>query len=61
MRVSVIVAVYKDVTSLSLIIQALKRQTYRNFEVIIAKMVKNKEEARFVCELGLNKHLCFHN
>jgi len=37
MRVSVIIAVYKDVQSLSLIITALKRQTYKNFEVIIAE------------------------
>lgn len=37
MRVSVIIAVYKDVQSLSLIITALKRQTYKDFEVIIAE------------------------
>lgn len=37
MKVSVIIAVYKDVQSLSLIIEALKRQTYTNFEVIVAE------------------------
>lgn len=37
MRVSVIIAVYKDVKSLSLIIDALKQQTYKNFEVIVAE------------------------
>lgn len=37
MRVSIIIAVYKDVRSLSLIIDALKKQTYKNFEVIIAE------------------------
>lgn len=37
MKVSVIVAVYKDIESLSLIIKALQNQTYKNFEVIIAE------------------------
>lgn len=37
MKVSVIIAVYKDIESLNLIIQALKLQTYKNFEVIVAE------------------------
>lgn len=37
MKVSVIVAVYKDVEALNLIFQSLESQTYRNFEVIVAE------------------------
>lgn len=37
MKVSVIIAVYKDIQSLDLILQALKKQTYTNFEVIVAE------------------------
>ena len=37
MKVSVIIAVYKDTESLDLMIRALKKQTYKNFEVIIAE------------------------
>lgn len=48
MRVSVIIAVYKDVDSLSLIIQALKRQTYRNFEVLIAEDGENLQMREYV-------------
>lgn len=35
MKVSIIIAVYKDIESLNLIIEALKTQTYKNFEVIV--------------------------
>lgn len=48
MRVSLIIAVYKDVESLSLIIQALKRQTYKNFEVIIAEDGKNIQMKEYI-------------
>lgn len=48
MRVSVIVAVYKDVQSLSLIITALKCQTYKNFEVIIAEDGENLQMKEYV-------------
>ncbi|WP_297434447.1 glycosyltransferase [Sulfurimonas sp.] len=37
MKVSIIIAVYKDITALNLIIEALKIQTYKNFEVIVAE------------------------
>lgn len=37
MKVSIIIAVYKDIESLDLIIKALKKQTYKNFEVIVAE------------------------
>jgi glycosyltransferase involved in cell wall biosynthesis len=37
MKVSVIVAVYKDIEALDLIVQALKTQTYKNFELVVAE------------------------
>lgn len=37
MKVSVIIAVYKDIQSLDLILEGLKKQTYKNFEVIVAE------------------------
>ncbi|QOG11494.1 glycosyltransferase [Arcobacter sp. FWKO B] len=37
MKVSLIIAVYKDVEALKLIIESLRYQTYTNFEVIIAE------------------------
>jgi glycosyltransferase involved in cell wall biosynthesis len=37
MKVSVIVAVYKDIVALNLIIQMLKLQTYKDFEVVIVE------------------------
>lgn len=37
MKVSVLVAIYKDLEALKLIINALKQQTYRDFEVIVAE------------------------
>lgn len=52
MRVSVIVAVYKDIASLSLIIQALKRQTYKNFEVIIAEDGENRQMREYVSTIS---------
>ncbi|MDP3588637.1 MAG: glycosyltransferase [Sulfuricurvum sp.] len=48
MRVSVIIAVYKDIQSLSLIITALKRQTYKNFEVIIAEDGENPQMKEYI-------------
>lgn len=58
MRVSLIIAVYKDVESLALIIQALKRQTYKNFEVIIAEDGESSAMKGFVASIeGLDvKH-----
>ena len=37
MKVSIIIAVYKDIEALELIFEALKRQTYTNFEVVVAE------------------------
>lgn len=37
MKVSVIVAVYKDIEALDLIVDAMKRQTYPNVELVVAE------------------------
>ena len=37
MKVSVIVAVYKDIEALNLIFKSLEKQTYMNFEVVVAE------------------------
>jgi len=37
MRISVIAAIYKDIEALKIIIEALKNQTYANFELIVAE------------------------
>lgn len=51
MKVSVIVAVYKDVEGLSLIIEALKNQTYKNFEVVVVEDGESPEMADFVASV----------
>jgi len=37
MKVSIIIAFYKDLQALDLIFKALRRQTYKNFEVVVAE------------------------
>ncbi|MDD2357529.1 MAG: glycosyltransferase [Thiovulaceae bacterium] len=58
MKVSVIIAVYKDIESLSLIIEALKTQTYKNFEVIVAEDNDAQEMKDYIASIeGLDvKH-----
>ncbi len=51
MKVSLIIAVYKDVVALDLIIQSLKNQTYKNFEVIIAEDGKSDEMAKYIATI----------
>lgn len=48
MKVSVIVAVYKDIKSLSLIISSLQNQTYKDFEVIIAEDGESIEMKEYI-------------
>ena len=58
MKVSVIVAVYKDIEALNLIIQALKNQTYSDFEVIIVEdgnSIEMKEYISTIKDLNI-KH-----
>ena len=51
MKVSIIIAVYKDIESLNLIIEALKTQTYKNFEVIVAEDNNSKEMKEYVASI----------
>jgi glycosyltransferase involved in cell wall biosynthesis len=37
MKVSIVIAIYKDIEALKLIIDTLRYQTYKNFEVVIAE------------------------
>ena len=48
MRVSVMVPTYKDIKALELILNALKCQTYENFEVIIAEDNNDDETKKFI-------------
>lgn len=48
MKVSIIIAVYKDIQSLDLILEALKKQTYKNFEVIVAEDNNSQEMADYI-------------
>jgi len=51
MKVSLIVAVYKDIEALKLIIESLKMQTYKDFEVIIAEDNNAKEMKEYVASI----------
>lgn len=57
-RVSLIVAVYTDIESLDLIVQALKTQTYKNFEVVIVEDNNSSEMKEYISRIkGLDvKH-----
>lgn len=48
MRISLIIAVYKDIEALKLIIHALKKQNYKNLEVVIAEDNNCKDMAAYV-------------
>lgn len=48
MRVSVIVTIYKDLVSLGIVLEALRRQTYKNFEIIVAEDDDAKETIEFL-------------
>lgn len=48
MKASLIIAIYRDIEALSVIIEALKKQTYTNFEVIIAEDGNSKEVKEFI-------------
>ena len=52
MKVSLIVAVYKDVETLSLIIESLKEQTYNNFELIVAEDGNSEEMKDYLNNLN---------
>ena len=47
-RVSLIVAVYKDIEALDLIINALKIQSYKNFEVVVVEDNNAEEMKKYI-------------
>ena len=51
MKVSLIVAIYKDLEALNLIIEALKTQSYKNFELIIAEDCQEKQSKDFIAKI----------
>lgn len=51
MKVSLIVAVYKDIEALDLIVKALKIQTYKNFEFIIAEDNNSQEMKDYISSI----------
>ena len=48
MKVSIIIAVYKDIVALNLIMEALKIQTNKNFEVIVAEDNNSSEMKEYL-------------
>jgi glycosyltransferase involved in cell wall biosynthesis len=48
MRVSIIIAVYKDVEALELVLKSLKNQTYKNFEVIVVEDGRDSNMREYV-------------
>jgi glycosyltransferase involved in cell wall biosynthesis len=48
MKASVIVAVYKDIDALDMVVQSLKEQTYKNFELVITEDAQNKEMKEYI-------------
>ncbi|MFA7084212.1 MAG: glycosyltransferase [Arcobacteraceae bacterium] len=51
MKVSLIVAVYKDVVALRAIVDALKEQTYKNFELVIVEDGSSKEMREYIATI----------
>ena len=47
-KVSLIIAVYKDVEALDLIIKSLHNQSYKNFEVVVAEDGESQEMKHYV-------------
>lgn len=51
MKVSLIIAVYKDIQALDLIIQAMRTQTYKNFEVVVAEDGNSPEMKSYLASI----------
>jgi glycosyltransferase involved in cell wall biosynthesis len=48
LKVSIIIAVYKNTITLRLIIEALKQQTYKNFEVVIVEDCQDQKMTNYI-------------
>jgi len=53
MYVSILVAIYKDIEALALIIDALREQTYKKFEVIIAEDNDSEEVKKYLASVDV--------
>ena len=61
MKVSIIVTVYKDIVALDLVVESLKLQIYKDFELIIAEDAQNDEMKEYVDSIvGLDVKHTFH-
>ena len=61
MLVSVIVTLYKDLDALKLILEALKEQTYKKFEVVVAEDCETVETQEFLASyVALNVVHVYH-
>jgi glycosyltransferase involved in cell wall biosynthesis len=61
MKVSIIIAFYKDLEALDLIFDALRKQTYKNFEVVVAEDDDAPETKRFLAaQRGLEISHFYH-
>ncbi len=60
MKVSIIIAFYKDLVALELILNALIKQTYKNIEVVIAED-NNASETKELLKNYVNKINIIHN
>ena len=60
MKISLIAAVYKDMGALKLIVDSLERQTYKNFELIVAEDANSDEMKEFIetADKIEIKHVC---
>lgn len=54
MEITIIIAVYKDLKSLDLVIRSLNIQTYNNFEVIVAEDCQNSEMVNYLEKIKIN-------
>ena len=54
MKVSIIAAVYKDIGALKLIVESLERQTYKNFELIVAEDDNSNGVKKFIKTIDKN-------
>ena len=50
MKVSIIIAVYKDIEALELIFESLNYQTYKNFEIVVAEDGQSSIMEKFIKE-----------
>ena len=51
MKISIIVAVYKDIKALDFVVQSLKEQTYKNFELVIVEDAQNQDMKDYVASI----------